>query len=115
MLIETTGPGNVEEAARHQTVFREVNEQIAKLTGLADETGYSLFICECSDTNCAETLEITPAEYEAVRSTGTRFLLVPGHQREGIELVVEGNGRFLVVEELGRAAEIANADNPRRA
>lgn len=115
MLIETIGPDNAEQAARHQAVFREVNEQIAKLTGPADATGLSLFICECSDTNCAESLEVTPAEYEAVRSKGTRFLLVPGHEREGIERVVDGNGRFLVVEKLGRAAATADAHDPRRA
>ena len=113
MPIGTIGADTVEEAAHHQTLFREVNEHIAALNGLPP-TGYRLVICECSDTNCAESLEITPAEYEAVRSKGTCFLLVPGHQLEGIERVVDGNRRFLVVETLGQAAEIADADNPRR-
>lgn len=114
MPIETIGVGTVDQAARSQTLFREVNEHIAKLTSLASDTGFSLFICECSDTSCAESLEITPEEYEAVRSNGTRFLLVPGHQLEGIERVVDGNGRFLVVEKVGRAAAVVDADNPRR-
>jgi hypothetical protein len=105
----------VEQAARRQSVFREVNENIAALTGLLIETGYNLFVCECSDTGCAESLEVTAAEYEAVRAEGTRFLVLPGHQQEGAERVVDGNGRFLVVEKLGRAAEIADAANPRRA
>lgn len=114
MPIETIGADTVEQAGRHQTLFREVNEHIAELTGLPP-TGSRLVICECSDTNCAESLEITPAEYEAVRRKGTCFLLVPGHQLEGIERVVDGNGRFLVVDTLGQTAEIADADNPRRA
>ncbi|HKC18497.1 MAG TPA: hypothetical protein VKE27_02605 [Candidatus Dormibacteraeota bacterium] len=115
MPIHSIGPDAAEEAARHQALFREVNEHIAKLTGLNPATGYSLFICECSDTHCAESLELTPAEYRAVRSKGTSFLLLPGHQQEGIERVVDGNSRFLVVEKLGRAATIAQADDPRAA
>jgi hypothetical protein len=103
-----------EQAARYETAFREVNEQIAELTGLLSETRYALFICECSDTNCADSLEVKVAEYEAVRSDGTRFVVLPGHQHEGIERVVEGNGRFLIVEKLGDAGEIASASNPRR-
>ena len=114
MPIETIGARTVDRAARYQTLFREVNEHIARLTGPASDTGFSLFICECSDTSCAESLEITPEEYEAVRSNGKRFLLVPGHQLEGSERVVDGNGRFVVVEKVGRAAAVANADNPRR-
>jgi hypothetical protein len=45
--------GGVEKAARNQVVFREVNERIAELTGLFNETGVNLFICECSDPACA--------------------------------------------------------------
>lgn len=104
---------HVAESARHQTVFREVNENIAKLTGLLDETGYNQFICECSDTTCSEPLEITAEEYEAVRSDGRRFVVVHGHQLNEVERVVGGNDRFLVVEKLGHAAEIAAAADPR--
>lgn len=104
---------SVEEAAHHQTVFRAVNENIAKLTGLVSDMSYSLFICECSDTNCAESLEISVAEYEAVRTDGTHFVVMPGHELEGIERVVDGNGRYLVVEKLGRAAQVAAAADPR--
>lgn len=104
----------VEQLAGHQVVFREVNEQIAKLTGLFVASGYALFICECSDPDCPESLEITGTEYEAVRVEGTRFVITPGHQQAGIERVVDGNGRFLVVEKIGQAGEIANAGNPRR-
>jgi hypothetical protein len=101
-----------DELARRQTVFREVNENIASLTNLISETGHQLFICECSDTACAESLELTAEEYEAVRASGTRFVIKPGHQQASVERVVGGNGRFLVVEKIGQAAEIAQADYP---
>jgi len=50
-----------------------VNERIADLTGLLNETGVNLFICECSDPACAVALEVTLEEYEAVRSDPARF------------------------------------------
>ena len=99
----------VETAARHQVVFREVNERIAELTGLLNEIGFNLMICECSDPSCAESLEITPAEYEAVRANPARFVVRRGHELSEVERVVDGNGRYLVVEKIGAAAEIASA------
>lgn len=108
-------PGAVEEAARRQTIFREVNENIARLAIARAQAGYALVICECSVSGCADSLEITPAEYEDVRRVPTRFVVVPGHQMPAIERVVDGNSRFLVVEKLGHAAEIAAADGGRQA
>jgi hypothetical protein len=105
--------GGVDKAARNQVVFREVNERIAELTELISETGVSLFICECSDPACTESLEVSAGEYEAVRANGARFLILSGHQIPEVERVVDGNGRFLVVEKIGRAAEIARAGDPR--
>lgn len=102
-----------DELAGRETLFREVNENIANLTGLISETDHQLFICECSNTACAESLELTAAEYEAVRAHPTRFVVKPGHQLPQVERVIEGNGRFLVVEKIGRAADIAQADDPR--
>jgi hypothetical protein len=100
----------VEKAARNQVVFREVNERIAELTGLLNATGFNLFICECSDPGCAESLEITSGEYEAVRADGARFVIANGHETPEVEQVVDGNRRFIVVENTGAAAEIAHAN-----
>lgn len=102
-----------DKLARRETLFREVNENIASLTDLQAETGYQLFICECSNTACAESLELTAEEYEAVRADPARFIVKPGHQSAGIERVVGGNGRFLVVEKIGPAADIAQSDKLR--
>jgi hypothetical protein len=102
-----------DELARRQTMFREVNENIASLTDLLAETGHQIFICECSDTACAESLDLTAEEYDAVRAHPTRFAVRPGHQITEIERVVDGNGRFLVVEKIGRAGDIAQTAQPR--
>lgn len=115
MPIQTEPAHALQEATRRQVAFRDVNENIAKLTAEWNETGFGLFICECSLPDCAESLEISAVEYENVRAHGTRFVVLPGHQLDGFERVVEGTSRFLVVEKLRHAAEIAEADNnPRR-
>ena len=100
--------------ARHQVVFREVNEQIADLAVTLSETGVHLFICECSDQECAEAVEISPAEYERVRANGARFVIRAGHQLPELERVVERNDRFLVVEKIGLAGRIARDADPRQ-
>jgi hypothetical protein len=105
----------VGQAARSQLMFREVNERIAELTTMLDGLGINLLICECSDDSCAESLQITPAEYEAVRAHGKRFVVLAGHQLPGIERVVDGNERFLVVEKVGEAGEVAMRGDPRGA
>ena len=102
-----------EKGARNHVLFREVNEHIAELTGEWNGAGVTWFICECRDQDCAEALEITPAEYERVRADCARFVVRAGHQLRGLELVVEGNRRFLVVEKVGFAGTIARASDPR--
>ena len=103
----------VEKNARNQVLFRAVNEHIAELSSDGRETSPSLFICECSSPACAEALAITAAEYERVRAHGARFVVLPGHQRPDVERVIEGTGRYVVVEKVGAAAAIARAADPR--
>jgi hypothetical protein len=100
----------VEETnARNQVVFGEVNERIVGLSGGWGQRGVSLFICECSDQECAEALEIAPAEYQRVRGEGARFVVVAGDQLPELERVVAG-----VVEKIGPAGTIARTSEPRR-
>jgi hypothetical protein len=56
------------------------------------------FVCECSDASCVDPISLTPTEYGDVRAHPTRFFLIPGHELEEIERVVEQSGHFLVVE-----------------
>lgn len=91
-----------------QLVLREVNDRIAELSGW-NETGFSLFVCECSDPGCAEPLEISAAEYEQIRADNSRFVVLPGHEQPEFERVVNRNGRFVVVE---NRALTANQEQP---
>ena len=101
-----------ERAARNEALFRDVNERISE-TSLAWEGERLSAMCECHQLQCAETIEVTRAEYEAVRATGDRFLLVDGHKDEEIERVVDRTDRFVVVEKLGMGAQLARELHPR--
>jgi hypothetical protein len=78
-------------------VLRAVNDRIAELAGGWTETGVGLFVCECSDQDCAEALEISAPEYERIRADESHFVVVPGHEQPESERVVERSGRFVVV------------------
>jgi hypothetical protein len=102
-------------AARHQSLFREVNERVADL----NETFSPLdpmgeWICECADERCFEPMSLTLAEYEAIREHAARFPVLPGHERPEVETVVEANDRYLVVEKIGAARAVAVEHDPRR-
>jgi hypothetical protein len=106
-----------ERRARNEALFREVNERIEDLSvKSADESeqdGLFGVVCECGRADCTELIEVTRAEYEAVRSDPRRFLVVPGHEHTDTARVVERNSAFSVIEKLEGAAEIAIEHDPR--
>jgi hypothetical protein len=103
---------SVVKAAKNQALIRDVNERIERLAGAAWRPE---FLCECADSECIETLELSLGEYEAIRSSSVRFPLKPGHDRPEVEHVVEENERYIVVEKVGEAAEIVRELDSRRA
>ena len=90
---------------RNEALLRTVNERISALdaeAGWADPDHRFEFQCECGNPDgCAGRIEMSLAEYERVRAQRDRFAVVPGHQNDAIEQVVERNERFCVVVELG--------------
>lgn len=90
--------GAVDAAAIH-LLFREVNERIKGLNGAFDSVlPRADWICECADGTCAERIEMSPAEYEAIRAHPRRFLALPGHELAGNERVVARRSGYVVVE-----------------
>jgi hypothetical protein len=97
-------------AAENENLFRRVNERIEDLGGTG---GTISFICECADLDCREGVELTRDEYESVREAANRFAVRPGHERAGVERVVERHRGYVVIEKTGEAGEIAADDDPR--
>jgi hypothetical protein len=56
------------------------------------------FVCECSDPVCVEKLRLTRTEYGEVRIHPTRFFLVPGHEEDLVDRIVETRSSFTIVE-----------------
>ena len=102
-----------ERQGRNESLFREVNERIAELNQTFEVEGRSEFLCECGREECKEPISISIDEYENVRNVPTRFFVLPGHEDESVERIVERNDRYLDVEKIGDAAEEAGDRDPR--
>lgn len=90
---------------------RQVNEAIERGE---QESGSASFVCECGYLGCTETVELSIGAYEDVRASFDRFLVVPGHEIEAVDEVVERrDGYFVVVKREGEAREMARSTDER--
>jgi len=96
-----------QRAARNEALFREVNENIARLDERHEAAAGPVFVCECADPECTQRLSVEPETYRRVREQPRWFLLVPGHEDPQIERVVESRTDYLIVEKMGAAGEVA--------
>jgi hypothetical protein len=87
--------------AKTEAFFRNVNERIAE-TARRFGSEEAEFVCECHDQTCVERVELKLADYDAVRESATRFILLPGHEHEPIERVVERRARYRIVQKFNR-------------
>jgi hypothetical protein len=102
-----------ERIAKTESVFREVNEVIARTAGQldADETE---FVCECADSECADRIPAPLDDYEGVREHPTRFLLKDGHEKPLVEKVVRRTDDYSIVEKVETTvASVARRLDPR--
>ena len=102
---------SLERLARRQTLFRELNERIEELTDGHDKS--IQILCECSDTDCLVTLDLSKEDYERVRSVPTWFAIERGHEIPEIERMVGEFDGYVVVEKTV-AQEYAEETEPRR-
>jgi hypothetical protein len=88
---------STEEFVRRQVLLREINERIVDIScSWAGETPE--FLCECTRTDCTETLALTLSEYERLRSSPNLFVIVPGHESPEVDRVVETRHTSNLVE-----------------
>jgi hypothetical protein len=105
-----------ERLAGNEALFREVNERVAEVSHyeVETQTGAVDFTCECGLVDCAETMMMTIAEYEAIRAQATHFGVVPQHEQPEIETVIERHPSYFVVEKREQdAQEVARDTDPR--
>jgi hypothetical protein len=102
---------SLERLARNQALFREVNERINEISG---ENGRIEFVCECSHTECIETVELRLTDYEEIRANPIRFVIKPGHEIDAIERVISEDRGYAVVEKNTAEGDLIEMD-PRAA
>jgi hypothetical protein len=98
-----------ERIARNDAIFREANEQIERAAHEHEVHDGVPFLCECADERCTEIVRLSLAEYEAVRADPTHFVNAPGHHvpfSHAVRVIAQRDG-YVIVEKLGRAAEVA--------
>jgi hypothetical protein len=106
--------------ARNETLHREVNERLARMSKQADanwaaEDEVFEFLCECErGDDCRERVRMKLDEYEHVRRQDDRFVVVPGHENLEIERVVVRGETYVVVDKIAELEPYV-ADDPRGA
>jgi len=83
--------------AHNEKLFRQVNEAREQASASSGDTKLE-FVCECSDPACTSRISLTVGEFERVRQSPDRYIVLPGHEISAIERVVEDRGAFEVVE-----------------
>ena len=97
-----------QRAARNEALFREVNENIARMEARhGTTTANSVFLCECARADCTQQVTVGSDVYARVRQRPRQFLVLPGHDDPQLEQVVERHRDYLIVEKTGAAGEIA--------
>jgi hypothetical protein len=102
-----------ERIGRNEATFRSINEDIERGRDAEDDHTLVGFVCECGSAECSRLIELTPAEYEHVRSDPCCFAIVDGHEIVEAETVVERHPRYAVVRKLEASGAVAKETDPR--
>lgn len=109
-----------EQRARNEVLFRGLNERITEIGDQIDTAAVGAptaeqeeFYCECGGLECMARIEMSRAEYEAVRRHAARFFTLESHADPEVERIVERTPRYVIVEKLPGEEEAAVATDPR--
>ena len=78
-----------EQLGANEAVFRQINEGIERGRYPGEEDSPVSFRCECARLGCNDLVDLSPRAYEEVRANPRRFIVLPGHERLDVEIVVE--------------------------
>ena len=102
-----------ERVALIEAGFRIANERLAAWEERYEDTTLERYYCECARPACREQLQLGKADYEAIRADPKRFLIRPGHEMDGFEVVVKATEDFAVVEKPDAMLHIVVPSDPR--
>jgi hypothetical protein len=78
-----------------ENVFREINESFLKLD-------HPRFICECSDTSCAEAIDVSAETMRSLHEDRNLYVIRPAHINTDLEELVEPHPEFAIVRKPAR-------------
>lgn len=109
----------------NEMIFRRANENVGDSLDaidvlhieddnpelLRDDNVMLHFMCECSDENCDERVQIKLSVYQAIHANRHAFIIKPNHQVDAIEKVTITEKDYSVVEKNKTTAEPTDALN----
>jgi hypothetical protein len=105
------------DAAKNQSLFREVNERLKEVGAQSKSIPYlEDAICECADDACSERISLSAGEYERIRANSVWFAVAAAdeHVFPEVERVAEKHDGYWIVEKLDGAAAVAAKLDPRK-
>jgi hypothetical protein len=102
-----------ERLGANEAVFRKINEGIERGQWPGEEDAPVRFRCECAQLGCTELIELSVNDYERVRENPLHFIVLPGHERPEVEIVIDSRPGYMVVQKIDQAGETAIATDPR--
>ncbi|MDX6369321.1 MAG: hypothetical protein QOG93_823 [Gaiellaceae bacterium] len=100
-----------EQIGHAQVAARTENEAIQASADAFALFGLIPFVCECADPTCAQIVQLTFEQYDAIRKFPRRFFNVSGHEQSAVDARAERlilvTGNLTVVEKRGVAGAIA--------
>jgi|ERR687894_447558 hypothetical protein len=100
-----------ERIARNEAAFRELNDTLeTSVHRGTTEPDFAGFVCECGDRDCDMTVRVALDSYAAVREDDQLFIVVPGHEVDDAEDVVDDGDGYVVVRKHEDVADIVDRD-----
>ncbi|MFL5910718.1 MAG: hypothetical protein ACJ768_09160 [Gaiellaceae bacterium] len=81
-----------------------MNEEIRRLAESYAVVDDLDLVCECETDDCFAPLSVSPAEYQAVRTSPTHFLVKRDHVSAD-ERILEEGAHYVVVEKIAVGVE----------
>ena len=98
----------------NEAIFRAANERMARWEERDRLDAVELYFCECADPTCMQKARLRGSDYERARSDPTHFFVVPGHEVEDVETVLESHPEWVLVQkDEADARDVAEETDPR--
>jgi hypothetical protein len=103
-----------ESVALTEAAFRIANERMAAWEERqSSDGGPESYYCECAFEDCKEEIRLTREQYDAVRAQPRQFFVLHGHIIEDLEIELERNDGYSVIEKPPALAPLLEHTDPR--